>query len=59
MRLLLLTITVLCVAACTLDVGKPNISIECVEVTFPGESVTYCDAGASPPSDAKSDKDGG
>lgn len=43
------------VAACTIQVGKPDISIDCVEVDFPNEHVLYCDGGEKPlpsPSDS-------
>jgi len=51
----LLFLAALLCAGCTIDVGQPNISIDCVEVVFPTEHVLYCDGGQvplSPPKDA-------
>jgi len=52
----------LLLTGCTIDVGQPQISIDCIEVVVEptGEKVQYCDGGrtvVTPPSDAG--KDGG
>lgn len=47
MRAAVVLLLLMCVG-CTLDVGQPKISIDCVEVDFPGEHVLYCDGGYVP-----------
>lgn len=53
----LLAVALLGAMACTIDVGQPNIKIDCVEVVFPTEHVLYCDGGQVPlsPHDAGHD----
>lgn len=41
-------LALLLLTSCTVDVGQPNIDIQCVEIIFPGEHVLYCDGGVVP-----------
>jgi hypothetical protein len=42
------------VVACTIhvDVPQPELTVDCVSVSFPGSNVVYCDAGKDARKDA-------